>query len=165
MLTIITGHLGIKVVTSHRFLGGFLGDSTSFTQFFTEKVQKWVSSVRHLSEIAVLQPQATYAAMFKSLQCEWIYLQRVIPNCGTLFASLEHCLQTCFLPAVFGCEVSQLEQHMFSLPVRWGGLGITIPCVSASLNFSASQCSTQVIVRAFSDSIPFKLDSHGLDVI
>ena len=113
--TAIFGHL---VVTSHHFLGGFLGDSTS-TQFVTEKVLKWVSSVRHLSEIAVSQPQAAYAAMSKSLQCEWIYLQHVIPNCGPLFASLEHCLLTRFLPAVFGFEVSQLEQHMFSLPVCW----------------------------------------------
>ena len=37
-----------------------------------------------------------------------------------------------------------------------------MPCVFASLNFSASQCSTQVIVRAISDSIPFELDSHEL---
>ena len=33
-----------------------LGDSTSSTQFVTENVQKWVSSVCYLSEIAVSQP-------------------------------------------------------------------------------------------------------------
>ena len=49
-----------------------------------------ISSVRNFSKIAVSQPQAAYAAMTKSLQCEWIYLQHVIPDCGTLFAPLEH---------------------------------------------------------------------------
>ena len=47
----------------------------------------------------------------------------------------------------------------FALP---SGLGLTMPCVSASLNFSASQCSTQVIVKAIKDLIPFELDSHEL---
>jgi len=82
-------------VTSHCFLGGFLGDSTSSAHCVTKKVLKWVSSVRHPSEIAVSQPQAAYAAMSKSLHI-------FIPNCGPLFASLEHCLLTRFLPAVFG---------------------------------------------------------------
>jgi len=160
--TAVFGHLDIEIVTSHRFLGGFLGDSDSSAEFVTSKVQKWVSSVRHLSEIAVSQPQAAYAAMTKSLQCEWTYLQRVIPSCDTLFAPLEHTILTRFLPALFGCEVSQLEQQVFSLPVRWGGLGLTRPCVSASLHFSASQCSTQVIVKAIRNMIPFELDSHEL---
>ena len=37
-----------------------------------------------------------------------------------------------------------------------------MPCVSASLNFSASDCSTQVIVKAIKDLIPFELYSHKL---
>ena len=41
--TTIFGHLGIKVVTSHCFLGGFIGDSDSSTQFVSEKIQRWVS--------------------------------------------------------------------------------------------------------------------------
>jgi len=160
--TAIFGHLGIKIVTSHCFLGGFIGDSDSSMKFVTEKVQKLVSSVRNLSEIAVSQPQAAYAAMTKSQQCEWIYLQCVLPNCATFFAPLEHTILTRFLPALFGCEVSQLEQQMFSLPVHWGGLGLSMPSVSASLNFSASQCATQVIVKAITNVHIFELDSHEL---
>ena len=37
---------------------------------------------------------------------------------------------------------------MFSFPVHWDGLGLTMPCVSASLNFSASGYSIQIIVKA-----------------
>ena len=42
------GHLGIKIVTSHLFLGGFIGDSSSSSAFASEKVQKWDSSVCNL---------------------------------------------------------------------------------------------------------------------
>ena len=70
---------------------------------------------------------------------------------GTLFAPLEHSILTRYLPALFGSEISQLKHQMFSLPVCWGGLGLTMPCVSASLNFSASERSTQVIVKAVKD--------------
>ena len=51
--------------------------------------------------------------MTKSLQCEWIYLQCVIPDCGTLFAPLEHTILTRFLLVLFSGEVSQLEHQMF----------------------------------------------------
>ena len=63
-------------------------------------------------ELAV---QATFAAFTRSLQHEWTFLQRVVPCSGVLFAELERTLLTHFLPAVLGCEVSALEQHLFSL--------------------------------------------------
>ena len=56
----------------------YTGDSSSSSAFVSEKVQKWVSTVRNLSEIVVSQPQAAYAAIAKSLKCERIYLQCVI---------------------------------------------------------------------------------------
>ena len=71
--------------------------------------------------------------MAKSLQCEWIYLQCVIPNCSSLFAPLEHVMLTRFLPALFGFEVSPLVLHLFSLPVCWDGLGLAMPCASVCL--------------------------------
>jgi len=45
--------MGIKIVISHQFLGGFIGDSNFAMEFVTEKGQKWVSSV---PEIAISQP-------------------------------------------------------------------------------------------------------------
>ena len=73
--------------------------------------------------MAISQPQAAYAALTK---CEWIYLQRVIPDCDALFAPLENIIHSSFLPAMFGCEVSPLELELFSLPVRFGGLFLNI---------------------------------------
>jgi len=87
-------------------------------------------------------------------------LKKNAHNDNNHHAPLEHTTLTHFLPALFGCEVSQLEQQMFSLPVRWGGLGLSMLSVSASLNFSASQCATQV--KAITDVNIFELDSHEL---
>ena len=66
--------LGVPVVTSHRFLDGFLGDVQARYCFVQGKVDQWVTDIHHLSKMATPQPQAAYAAFTKSLQCEWIYL-------------------------------------------------------------------------------------------
>ena len=93
-------HTDIRIVSIHHFLGGIIGDSYSSMQFVTEKVQKWVSSVHNLSEIVVSWPQAAYADMTKYFQ----------------FAPLDHTVSVWY-------QNFQLEYQVFSLPVRWGGLG------------------------------------------
>jgi len=52
--------------------------------------------VLKLSKIAKKQPQATFAALTKSLQCEWQFLQRVVSGCGDLFAPLDVVLTSTF---------------------------------------------------------------------
>ena len=40
----VFGDLGICVVTRHRFLGGFIGDSDDRQNFVLEKVREWSGS-------------------------------------------------------------------------------------------------------------------------
>jgi len=105
--------------------------------------------VLKLSKIAEKQPQAVFAALTKSLQCEWQFLQRVVPGCCDLFTPLDVVLTSTFLPAVFGCEVTPCVHLVFSLPVRFGGLGVYHPHFAAEFCFSASRNATQVIAQAF----------------
>ena len=156
----VFGSLGVHVVTSHRFLGGFLGDVPARNSFVQAKVDQWVSDVHHLSRLAVPQPQAAYAALTKSLQCEWIYIQRVIPDCHILFAPLENAIFSSFLPAMFGCEISQLEFELFSLPVRLGGLGICLPKYMAQPLYNTSRQATCAIVDSIRNIHCFELDIH-----
>ena len=79
---------------------------------------KQVTSVDKLSTYAESQPQAAYAALSKSLQFEWFYLQRVLPNFGTSFAPLRDVINKKFWPSVFGGQISNSEQHLFSLSTR-----------------------------------------------
>ena len=80
---------GFKVVSSGGYLGGVIGDKSGRDSFVHSKVLQWTQYVEQLSSIAVDQPQAAYKAMVKSLQYEWLFLQRVTPDCGNLFGDLE----------------------------------------------------------------------------
>jgi len=59
------------------------------------------------------QPQAAQMALTKSLQFEWAYLQRVVPNCGDAFAPLRDTIKQKFWPAVFG-ECASLSRKSCS---------------------------------------------------
>ena len=52
------------------------------------KIDTWVNSVHALPEAAKPQPQASFIADTKSLQAEWTFIQRVIPNIDDLFQPL-----------------------------------------------------------------------------
>ena len=81
------------------------------------KVHWWVGHIDLLSEAALTQPQLAYAALSRSLQHEWTFLLRVVPQCGQLFQELEMSLFSRFLPAMFGVEVSAVERRLFALPL------------------------------------------------
>ena len=95
---------------------------------------------------AVPQPQAAFAALTKCLQDKWVNLQCTVPGCGSLFSDLTDILRTSFLSALFGCEITSLKQQLFSLPVRFDRLHLSVPTASAVDLFTASQHATQVIV-------------------
>ena len=122
---------GIKIVTHQRMLGGVIGDNAGKELYVKAKIAKWVENVQQLSRFATVQPQAAYAALTKSLQSEWSYFHRVVPDCTIFFDELEHSLATEFLPALFGTEVTPTERNLFSLPVHMGGLGIPNPLQAA----------------------------------
>ena len=154
------GPLGVKIVCDHRFLGGFLGGSAARSSFVLGKVHQWVLDIKNLSRVAISQPQAAYSVLVKSLQREWIYLRRVVPDCCSLFAELKEALLSSFLPAMFGCEISSLDQRLFSLSVRLGGLGLDLPTVSANSLYAASRHATEAIVSAIISATPFEPSVH-----
>ena len=80
-----------------------------------------------LAEAAELYPQAAFAALSKSLQFQWSYMQRVVPNWESCFEILRNALNDIFWPALFQGTVSDSEKKLFSLPARHGGLEIRDP--------------------------------------
>ena len=87
----------------------------------------WVDCVQRLSDVAKVQPQTAHAAVSRSLQFEWSFLQRVTLNCAAAFVPLQDAIHHQFYPAVLGGPVSEFEVQLFDLSAHAGGLGISDP--------------------------------------
>ena len=45
------------------------------SDYVAQKVRMWFDCVWHLSDVAKVQPQTAHAAVSRSLQFEWFFLQ------------------------------------------------------------------------------------------
>ena len=61
---------------------------------------------------------------------------------------------------MFGCKFTSLEQRLSSLPIRFGGLGLSVPTASSVDLFTASRHATQVIVGAIKQVCQFQISVH-----
>ena len=120
--------------------------------------------VEKLSKAATKSPQAAYTALFKSLQCEWSYLQQVIHNCGGAFVPLQDVILTAFYPALFEGDLSDAECELFSLLTHFAGLEINNPTETASSSYHTSTQDTKVVVEAIKGCGEFSSACH-LDAI
>ena len=79
----------------------FIGGEEDVHAFVLEKIKTWTSGVGVLAEAAELYSQAAIAALSKSLQFQWSYLQREVPYCESCFKILRNALNDIFWPALF----------------------------------------------------------------
>ena len=93
------------------------------------------------------------------LQHRYTYIMRTISNIENLMIPLENTIRSILLPALLnGYSCSDMERNLFSLPAKFGGLGIFKPrerCLVEYANSSKmiagmvadvknkSQCTTQ----------------------
>ena len=143
------------------YAGGFVGSADSLSDWLTPKIEEWTDAVRTLSRVARRYPQTAYCALTRSLQTEWTYLQRVVPESGPAFKPVEDAIQKEFLPALFGGPPPVRE--LTSLPVNMAGLGIPDPVTSASTHFSTSVSMTEEISTSLIDGT--ELDAIGFGLL
>ena len=112
-----------------RYLGGFLGKGTARESWVGEKVAAWTESVRDLARVAVRHPQAALAGLTRSLQQEWLFVQRVVPGIRTAFAPIEEAIAGEFIPALVGDPSVDCRalRRLMALPVKRGGDGAPKP--------------------------------------
>ena len=125
----------------------------------------WVQCIQQLAKAAEFQSQAAYAALSWSVQFEWTFSSRVVPDCSALFESIRHAIIEKFWPTLFSESVSELEQSIFFLPVGHGGLGISDSVHQAGGDFSSAQCCTAETVSAIKGLNDFSGASHVSHVL
>ena len=62
------------------YLGAPLGSQSYKEEFVRSKVDGWVSHVQSLSQVAMSQPHATYAAFTHGFSSLWQFICRTTPN-------------------------------------------------------------------------------------
>ena len=87
-----------QCLTGSRYLGGLLGSTDALEEWLAPKIAEWTDGAQRLPKIARRYPQTAFAGMTKSLQMEWQYLQRVLPDCGAAFQPIEDALRQDFTP-------------------------------------------------------------------
>ena len=102
--------------TGHPHLGVALGTSEFTNQFVSKKIDQWTGELKLLSEIAITQPHAAYAAYTHGFSSRWSYLSRTLPNISNFFQP----------------PPNDTHRDTFALPTRLGGLGLCNPvrCLS-----------------------------------
>ena len=98
-------------------------------------MSKWKEELERLSEIAITQPQAAYAAYTHDFKSKWTYLAwtTLCFYIETLLAPLEEVIRHKFLPAITGQNVFDGNlRSLIGFPARHGGLGITDPSQKSS---------------------------------
>ena len=131
--------LGIRVVTGHRYLGGFRGDAAAEREWLEKKVQRWKESVVTLAGVDLNHPQSSYAGLQKTLQQEWDFVQRVTPGVGAAFDPVKEVLWEFFVPDLFqGLTEGLPTMENTCLPVKQVGLAIPHPVKTAPENWTAS---------------------------
>jgi hypothetical protein len=125
-----------------------------------KKVSEWEAGINTLTQLAKTQPQNAYAALTKSLQCEWNYLQRVVPDSGTQFESLAELLSHKFINELVSSEGSEDERRLYALPVKQGGLGIPDPAKEAEAANKTSKAATSHLTEAVKGRVSFDIGQH-----
>ena len=99
-----------------------------------------------LSEIAKTEPHIAYTAYVFGFQHEYTYFMCTLPDIKQLLLRLDAAIDDFICAMLNNYEFSELERTWFSLPVKFGGLGIIIPSQVADIYYDNSKAVTKVLV-------------------
>ena len=131
----------LKSITSgQRHLRAVIGSIDYKNKFVKEKIAKLTLELQLLSKIAEIELQAAYSAYVSGFRSKLDYLLRTVPEISGHLYPLENVLRRDFIPAITsGRHCSDLERSLLSLPTRYGGLNIGIPCDEAIHEYGNSR--------------------------
>ncbi|CEM07932.1 unnamed protein product [Vitrella brassicaformis CCMP3155] len=106
-----------------------------------------------MAEAAAKCPQATHTALMTSLQAEWDFLMRVIPEEPATFEPLRDAL-THYLFQLGDHAVTPIEAKLMMLPARHGGMEVRDPMQRVAAAYETSTKGTSLLVSTIQDGDP-----------
>ena len=123
-----------KACTGAHYLGGYIGDNKYKRDWLRESKMTWENNINTISKTAGNHPQESYAAVVRTIQLEWIFLQHVTWFTIDAFAGVERMIWETFLPRLFFRNMKTLSTIVGDLSmmlVKKSRLGTLNPVASA----------------------------------
>ena len=95
-----------------RHLGAVLGSRSYLEEFVGNKVETGVQEILKLSEVAMSQPQAAYAAFSFGVRHKWTYFLRTITDIEDLLQPLEEAIRSVLIPTLLNRTISNQDRRI-----------------------------------------------------
>ena len=130
----------IKItVEGRKHLGAAIGSVNYKNQFVNEKVDIWINEIAVLAKIALTDPHAAYSCFTHGYQQKFNFVMRTVPDISNELYRLDEAIDKFVSNLFYGHTVSEFLRNMVSLPVKFGGLGISIPSKLTDAQYIASR--------------------------
>ncbi len=118
---------------------------------------------KKLAKVAVRYPQSAYAGFTQSLQAEWQYLCRTVPEVGGFLQPVEDAIRDHLIPALLDVKPGEVQDDfrvLLSHGVKQGGLNIRNPAEGADRLHQASTEAAGVLVESLKTGAGLDLELH-----
>ena len=117
-----------------------------------------------MATVSERQPQSAYVGIQRSLQAEWLFLQRVTDNTDELFDSMDESMTKGFLPSLLGdASISPHRRALLTLlalPVKQCGIALPSPSSTAEHFFLTSRLCTAHAAEAIQEESTYVRRRH-----
>ena len=121
-----------------RHLGAVLGSRSYLKEYVANKVETWVQEILKLSNFAMSQQQAAYAAFSFVVRHKWTYFLRAIPDIEDLLQHLEVAICSVLIPTLLNRTITNQDRRI---------LGIVNSSTEAKSSYQYSKHNTRPLTE------------------
>ena len=137
--TQLFGDSQIHIISDgNRHLGAVIGDIECTTKYTSDKVDLWIKQLEQLIVIAKTQPHAAYSAFVNCLRHRYIFVMRTVPDISEQLKKLHENVDQFIQVILNDYKFHEDERMLYSLPAKFGGMGIIILYQLAEIEYNNS---------------------------
>ena len=143
----------IKITTDgHRHRGAVIGSNENKEDSVIAQMSEWVKQLEVLTNFACTEPHSAFSGFIHGLSHCYTYFMRTIPEISHLLKLVVDAIDIFVKVLLQGYAFNPTERVLFSLPAKYGGMGLIIPseiCQEEYDNFReiTKESTNKVIIR------------------
>ena len=159
--------LPVTFVQGHRYVGGYVGSLALRDDWIQPMVEEWTAGVKAIARVARKYPQSAYCGFVHSLQAEWQYLCRCVPNIAHHLEPIEMAIRQHLIPVLFDMpsdEITNASRELLAHGIKQGGMNIRNPVDCADRLYQASINASEILVSSLLANTPLDSVEHQICV-